>query len=510
MHSSPSRAQAVAVATPCWPAPVSAITRGLPIRLVSSAWPMALRILCAPVWFRSSRFSRIRAPATSDSRVASYSRLGAPMYSRSIRSNSPVNSGSAMASRHALVSSSSGAISASGMNLPPKRPKCPSWSGSTVLIRQNLPTRPWWRGRVSAPRRLDRAGVLVPLLDGGMRSGGDEVGDRGAGIAAGHQGFTDEDDIGPGARKLDYIMRAANPGLRHPDQLRRDGRRDPGEGVPVDLEGLQVAVVHADELSSGVHRTPGLLHVLHLDQRAQPDRVGPLDQRDERLLLQRRDDQQHHVGTRRPRLPELVRRDDEVLAQHGYVDPAADRPQVVQAAVEPALLGQHRDRRGATLLVLPGQCGRIGDLGQIARGRAGSLHLGDDRDAVTAEHRHRVLGVRLALSLQLQVVQADPRLALREVGTHPGENVVKHSHVCPPLQWSPSAGTPKPSICSTLPASTPSTAIPTEIQNSTQFGPSTIAMAPSVNANSTMATAVQAAGLLPCSSWGASSLTRDA
>jgi hypothetical protein len=52
----PNSAAAVAVATPCIPAPVSAITRDLPIRFVISAWPIALLILCAPVWFRSSRF----------------------------------------------------------------------------------------------------------------------------------------------------------------------------------------------------------------------------------------------------------------------------------------------------------------------------------------------------------------------------------------------------------------------------------------------------------------------
>ena len=39
----------VAVATPCWPAPVSAMTRGLPMRLASMAWPMVLLILWAPV-----------------------------------------------------------------------------------------------------------------------------------------------------------------------------------------------------------------------------------------------------------------------------------------------------------------------------------------------------------------------------------------------------------------------------------------------------------------------------
>ena len=58
----------MAVATPCCPAPVSAITRVLPIRLVSSACPSTLLILCEPVWFRSSRFSTI-VGATPDSPI---------------------------------------------------------------------------------------------------------------------------------------------------------------------------------------------------------------------------------------------------------------------------------------------------------------------------------------------------------------------------------------------------------------------------------------------------------
>ena len=52
----PKRAQTVAVATPCWPAPVSAMIRFLPRRLANRIWPMALLILWAPVWSRSSRF----------------------------------------------------------------------------------------------------------------------------------------------------------------------------------------------------------------------------------------------------------------------------------------------------------------------------------------------------------------------------------------------------------------------------------------------------------------------
>ena len=66
------------MATPCWPAPVSAMMRVLPMRLASSAWPSALLILCAPVWLRSSRLSQTGWPAASDSRSARYSGLGRP------------------------------------------------------------------------------------------------------------------------------------------------------------------------------------------------------------------------------------------------------------------------------------------------------------------------------------------------------------------------------------------------------------------------------------------------
>ena len=50
------------MATPCCPAPVSAMMRLLPMRLASSAWPSALLILCAPVCVRSSRLRKMRAP----------------------------------------------------------------------------------------------------------------------------------------------------------------------------------------------------------------------------------------------------------------------------------------------------------------------------------------------------------------------------------------------------------------------------------------------------------------
>jgi hypothetical protein len=44
-HSMPNSAHAVAVATPCWPAPVSAMMRCLPMRRASRIWPSVLLIL---------------------------------------------------------------------------------------------------------------------------------------------------------------------------------------------------------------------------------------------------------------------------------------------------------------------------------------------------------------------------------------------------------------------------------------------------------------------------------
>jgi len=49
LHSIPKSAATVAVATPCCPAPVSAMTFSLPMRRARSACPRVLLILCEPV-----------------------------------------------------------------------------------------------------------------------------------------------------------------------------------------------------------------------------------------------------------------------------------------------------------------------------------------------------------------------------------------------------------------------------------------------------------------------------
>ena len=93
------------------------------------------------------------------------------------------------------------------------------------------------------------------------------------------------------------------------------------------------------------------------------------------------------------------------LRSTGTVDRAADPDQVVQRAGEAAALGEHRDGGRAAGLVLRGQRGRIGDVGQRALAGAGALDLGDHRDARTAEPGHRVEGRVDVLAALLQPVE---------------------------------------------------------------------------------------------------------
>src|SRR6266700_1999721 len=151
----PKRAHTVAVATPCWPAPVSAMMRRLPMRRASSAWPSALFSLWAPVWQRSSRFRWMRAPPKcSLSRSAAYSGVGRPTRACCCAFSSSWNSGSAQLDRHAPSRSSRADIRVSGTYCPPYGPNLPLTIGVLYSLHESAnPLR-----ILDTDRRLDAAG----------------------------------------------------------------------------------------------------------------------------------------------------------------------------------------------------------------------------------------------------------------------------------------------------------------------------------------------------------------
>ena len=72
-----------------------------------------------------------------------------------------------------------------------------------------------------------------------------------------------------------------------------------------------------------VSATSSSAAVWHLDQRGQPEALGRGLQVAQQRRLEDRHDQQHRVGPRRARLPELLLVEREVLAEQRHRDAAA-------------------------------------------------------------------------------------------------------------------------------------------------------------------------------------------
>lgn len=250
-------------------------------------------------------------------------------------------------------------------------------------------------------REGDTSGSAPPVAQGRVGARGDQVGDGGPRVAAGDQGLADEHGVRARVGVGDQVVRAADAGLGDLDDVVGDLGGDALEGGAVDLEVLEVAGVDADDPGPGLDGALGLLLVVGLDQRRQADGLGALDEGDQRLLFEGGDDQQREVGAVRARLPQLVRGDDEVLAEDRDVDLGADGLQVGQRAAEAALLGEDGDDGRPAGLVVRGERGRVGDGGQRALGGAGALDLADDGDALAAQGGDAVLGTgaRAARSL---------------------------------------------------------------------------------------------------------------
>ena len=77
-----------------------------------------------------------------------------------------------------------------------------------------------------------------------------------------------------------------------------------------------------------------VVHVVHFDQARQVQFSRQDLQVDQLARLQALGNQQHRVGARRPRLVNLVRIDDEVLAQDRQLHRVAHRLDVLQLSLE--------------------------------------------------------------------------------------------------------------------------------------------------------------------------------
>ena len=109
------------------------------------------------------------------------------------------------------------------------------------------------------------------------------------------------------------------------------------------MEGGQVAVVDPDQLDAIEGQNPlQFRRIVHLNQDRQPEALGHLEQIGHVLIAQDRRNQQGRIGPGRPRLIELIGRQDEVLAQQRQVHDLTHLHQHLKAPLEERLVGQHR------------------------------------------------------------------------------------------------------------------------------------------------------------------------
>ena len=123
--------------------------------------------------------------------------------------------------------------------------------------------------------------------------------------------------------------------------------------------------------------------LVQLDQRRHSQLDDRIVKLPERCVVQTFGDQQHGVGPGRAGFDHLIRVDDEILPQHGQIDRRADLPQVIEAALEIRLVGQHADARGPVLLVDPRDGHGIEVGADDALAGAGLLDFGDQPNGRT-------------------------------------------------------------------------------------------------------------------------------
>ena len=261
-----------------------------------------------------------------------------------------------------------------------------------------------------------------------MGTGGDEIVHRRSGTLRRHEALADEDSIGAMLGVRNQVMGVANTGLGDANTSFRDKRRHSVELSSVDFEGAEVSRIHADDPRARVDGPAHLVSVMDLDEWRHSETARTLDKAHEGLLVECRDDEQHHVSAMSLRLPQLIARDDEILAKHGDVNSRSHGVKVVQTPTESPLLGQDADAVRTTCFVVEGERCGAEDLGEGSPARTRALHLGDHRDSIALEHRVDIARRQNMRSTLLEFLDRNASHSHRKVLANASEDVVKDRH----------------------------------------------------------------------------------
>src|SRR5699024_9106655 len=130
-------------------------------------------------------------------------------------------------------------------------------------------------------------------------------------------GFTDQEGADVVRRQLPDVIRRVNAAFADQQSVGRYLGAQADAGVQRRVEGVQVAVVDADDgvLWQGQHPLQ-FGFVVYFGQHVHAQVEGRVGQTLQGVVIERRGNQQNAVGAQRPRFGDLDRVDNEILAQH--------------------------------------------------------------------------------------------------------------------------------------------------------------------------------------------------
>ncbi len=187
---------------------------------------------------------------------------------------------------------------------------------------------------------------------------------------------------------------------------------------------MQIAIVDTDKLRANLPGERKLGGIVRFDQRRHPKLSRERCERTQLALFQHRGDQQNAIRAGRARFINLVRLENEILAQQRNIHRGADGSQIVQRAFE-MYVGQNRDCGGAAGDILARDVGRIESRHDVALARGRALDFGDYRGTPSAQRSDEIARLGRASSLGDDRHRRNYRASSAHFDAFGGVNVVE-------------------------------------------------------------------------------------
>src|SRR5215831_2690776 len=200
---------------------------------------------------------------------------------------------------------------------------------------------------------------------------------RGLDVVFAHEAFADEQSRNADRSQVLEIGGRKDSALAHDNAAGRDPRRQALAGGERRLEGLEVAIVDADQPRAQAQCPFELMFVVDLQQDVHAERLRGVLEILCRAVIDRRHDDQDAISPPRPRLSYLIDVVHEILAQDRKLGRGASGDEVFGLALERGRIGEHREAGRTPPLIGACQCGCIEICADQAFRGTRLLDLGD-------------------------------------------------------------------------------------------------------------------------------------